>query len=46
MRPLDWSVETVIDWLAGLRNDLPPPAIALTPEIGDALAAVAGLKLS
>lgn len=42
VRPLDWSVETVIDWLAGLRNDLQPPAIALTPEIGDALAAVAG----
>ncbi|WP_292228656.1 4-(cytidine 5'-diphospho)-2-C-methyl-D-erythritol kinase [Brevundimonas sp.] len=41
VRPLDWSAETVIDWLAGLRNDLQPPAIALTPEIGDALAAVA-----
>lgn len=41
VRPLDWSVEALIDWLAGLRNDLQPPAIALTPAIGDALAAVA-----
>lgn len=41
VRPLDWSAETVIDWLAGLRNDLQAPAIALTPAIGDALAAVA-----
>nr|WP_314437416.1 4-(cytidine 5'-diphospho)-2-C-methyl-D-erythritol kinase [uncultured Brevundimonas sp.] len=41
VRPLEWSVEGVIDWLAGLRNDLQPPAIVLTPAIGDALDAVA-----
>ncbi|MFN7109409.1 MAG: 4-(cytidine 5'-diphospho)-2-C-methyl-D-erythritol kinase [Brevundimonas sp.] len=39
--PEDWSLATVIDWLAGLRNDLQPPAVALTPAIGAALEAVA-----
>lgn len=40
--PADWRPATVIDWLARQRNDLQPPALALTPVIGDALAAVAG----
>ena len=39
--PADWSVETVIDWLAGQRNDLQDPAVNLEPLIGEALAAVA-----
>lgn len=39
--PSDWSVEAVIDWLAGRRNDLQPPALALTPAIGAALEAMA-----
>lgn len=39
--PADWSVETVIDWLATQRNDLQDPAIALEPAIGEALSAVA-----
>jgi len=39
--PVDWSVETVIDWLAAQRNDLQNPAIALEPAIGEALTAVA-----
>ncbi len=38
--PADWSPRTVIDWLAGLRNDLERPAIALQPVIGEALQAV------
>ncbi len=41
VRPLDWSTASVIAWLGQQRNDLQPPAIALTPEIGEALAAVA-----
>lgn len=40
-RPADWSSAAVIDWLAGLRNDLQPPAEALTPGIADAVRAVA-----
>ena len=40
--PSDWSRSAVIDWLAGLRNDLQPPAVALTPDIGAAVEAVAG----
>jgi len=32
----------VLDWLRGLRNDLHPPAQALAPVIGDALAALGG----
>lgn len=39
--PADWSPATVIDWLAGLRNDLQPPAEALTPAIAGAVSAVA-----
>jgi 4-diphosphocytidyl-2-C-methyl-D-erythritol kinase len=39
--PADWSPAAVIDWLAGLRNDLQPPAEALTPAIADAVSAVA-----
>jgi 4-diphosphocytidyl-2-C-methyl-D-erythritol kinase len=39
--PADWSVETVIDWLAAQRNDLEAPAVALEPAIGAALTAVA-----
>lgn len=39
--PRDWSVAAVIDWLSAQRNDLQPPALALTPAIADALAAVA-----
>ena len=39
--PHDWSVAGVIDWLSAQRNDLQPPALALTPAIADALAAVA-----
>lgn len=39
--PADWSVETVIDWLAAQRNDLEAPAVALEPAIGEALTAVA-----
>ena len=30
----------MIDWLAGLRNDLQPPAEALTPAIAEAVRAV------
>lgn len=39
--PRDWSDAAVIDWLSVQRNDLQPPALALTPAIADALAAVA-----
>lgn len=39
--PADWSVAAVIDWLAAQRNDLEAPALALTPVIGQALAAMA-----
>ncbi len=35
--PADWSVATVIDWLAGLRNDLEAPAAARAPAILAAL---------
>lgn len=38
--PRDWSVAGVIDWLSAQRNDLQPPALALTPAIAGALAAV------
>lgn len=34
--PVDWSPESVVDWLAGLRNDLQPAAEALHPEVADA----------
>ena len=39
--PHDWSIAAVIDWLSVQRNDLQPPALALTPAIADALATVA-----
>lgn len=39
--PTDWSAGAVIDWLAARRNDLQAPAVALEPDIGAALAAVA-----
>ena len=35
--PDDWSPAAVIDWLAKQRNDLEPPALALTPAILPAL---------
>ena len=41
--PADWSAAGVIDWLAGQRNDLQAPAIALQPAIGAAMQAVAAL---
>lgn len=41
--PSDWSLSGVIDWLAAQRNDLQPPAVALEPQIGEALAATAAL---
>ena len=40
LRPADWTGPAVVDWLAGLRNDLEAPAVALQPVIGEALAAV------
>ena len=39
--PSDWSAGAVIDWLARQRNDLQDPAVALEPEIGRALEAMA-----
>lgn len=39
-QPVDWSVGGVIAWLAATRNDLQPPAVALTPVIAEALALV------
>ena len=39
--PGDWSTTAVIDWLSRQRNDLEAPAIALTPDIAEALHAVA-----
>jgi 4-diphosphocytidyl-2-C-methyl-D-erythritol kinase len=47
--PDDWSPAAVIDWLANQRNDLEPPALALTPAIRpalDAMAACAGVGLT
>lgn len=34
--PVDWAPESVVDWLAGLRNDLQSAAEALHPEIAGA----------
>lgn len=39
--PADWSAASVIDWLAGQRNDLEAPAAALEPAIGVALSEMA-----
>lgn len=41
--PPAWDAQAVIDWLAGQRNDLQAPAVALQPAIGAALAEVAAL---
>ena len=41
--PSSWRTGAVIDWLAGLRNDLQAPAVALQPVIAHALDAAAGL---
>lgn len=41
--PPDWSLPTVLDWLARQRNDLQAPAVALQPAIAQALDAVAAL---
>ena len=38
--PLLPDVRAVADWLAGLRNDLEPPALSLEPRIGLALEAL------
>lgn len=38
--PADWTPAAVIGWLAQQRNDLQAPAVARTPAIGEALAAV------
>ncbi|GAA0776360.1 4-(cytidine 5'-diphospho)-2-C-methyl-D-erythritol kinase [Brevundimonas olei] len=38
--PADWSAASVIAWLAAQRNDLEAPAQAVTPGIGEALAAM------
>ena len=37
------DIGAVLDWLSEQRNDLQAPAVARTPEIGQALAAVAAL---
>lgn len=46
---MDWDTEgnaqqSFIDWLAAQRNDLQPPAMALTPEIGQALDALGRIE--
>ncbi len=41
--PVDWSPAAVVSWLAQQRNDLEAPAVALSPAIGEALAAVRDL---
>ena len=41
--PRSWDVATVIDWLAGQRNDLQAPAVARTPAIAGAIAAATRL---
>lgn len=40
--PNDWSPAAVIDWLKGQRNDLEAPALRVTPDIAEALAAMQG----
>jgi 4-diphosphocytidyl-2-C-methyl-D-erythritol kinase len=42
--PSNWSAPSVIEWLAVQRNDLQVPAVALTPAIGEAMAATATLS--
>ena len=41
--PADWRLSSVIDWLAGQRNDLQAPAVTLAPAIGEALSVTAAL---
>ena len=41
--PAGWTPSGVIDWLAGQRNDLEAPAIALQPAIRAAMQAVAAI---
>jgi len=41
--PAAWNAAVVIDWLSACRNDLQAPAVARTPAIGEALAAVEAL---
>lgn len=41
--PRDWTLSSVIDWLAAQRNDLEAPAVALEPAIGEALSEAARL---
>lgn len=38
--PASWDAESIIDWLAGQRNDLEAPALLNAPAIGTALEAV------
>ena len=38
--PADWSMQSVIAWLAAQRNDLEAAAVGLEPRIGETLAAV------
>jgi len=46
--PTVWSAACVIDWLAGTRNDLEVPAVALEPAIATVLSAMdaAGARLT
>ncbi len=47
--PSSWTPSAVIAWLAGQRNDLQAPAVALCPAIGATLKAVAaapGVRLA
>jgi len=41
--PPGWDIATVIEWLAGQRNDLQAPAIVRAPAIGEAMAAARSL---
>lgn len=41
--PGDWTLSTVIDWLAVQRNDLEAPAVTLQPAIGVVLSEAARL---
>ncbi|MBN9478953.1 MAG: 4-(cytidine 5'-diphospho)-2-C-methyl-D-erythritol kinase [Bordetella sp.] len=38
--PADWSAASVVAWLATQRNDLEAPALAVTPGVEEALAAM------
>jgi len=47
--PADGSFDTVVSWLAAQRNDLEAPALAVTPQIAEALeimALVPGCRLA